>query len=309
MAKAKKSKLPIIILLTLLIVGLGLYGYSVVPKSTPIAINQISNSTGDVSLSLSPSTISGTLNTESSLTLSATTGSVKLMVLTIELSYDPAKISTPTVVQGSFLGNTLASPKVENGKITFTYAATPESGGSSGTGEVAIIKFKPTATGSSALTFTTGSIATAVKGTERIAGNSIKSAVDATITVSSAKTSDSSSATNPPTPTPTPSAAKNDVAAVMTTPIPTVKPTVKPKSLAVAPTTTQPTSDQSVTPVQNSNYSTSSDTMNTEEDLLVSEEDPIGTVTDTTTPKPPSFFKKLALGWGIIFQSILNLFR
>ncbi len=308
MAKAKQSKLPVIILLTLLIVGLGLYGYSLTPKSAPIAINQISNSTGEVSLALSPSSVTGSLNAESTLTLSATTDSVKLMVLTVELSYDPSKISTPTITQGSFLGNTLASPKVENGKITFTYAATPESGGSTGTGEVAIIKFKPTANGSSALTFKEGTLATAVKGTERIPGNSIKSAVDAVVTVGSTKSSDATTPTPTPTPTPTQAPAKNDVAAITVTP----KPTTKPK--AVTPTqipVSQPKSSEQIVaePTNDDVAQTSDSFVEDEDEMVVNDDNPVGTVTDTTVPRPPGFFKKISLGWSIIFRSFLNLFQ
>ncbi len=200
MARKKPPYLPIILIITILIIGFGLFGFSVIPKSTPITINEIRNSTGEITLALTPATINTTLNADSSLSLTVNTNSVKLMVLAVELTYDPTVISTPTIIQGSFLGNILSSPKVENGKITFTYAATPDSGGATGTGEVAIIKFKPIATGVSTITFTPNSIATAVKDGERLPNNSLRSAQDATITVGDEPITTATNTTMPSTP-------------------------------------------------------------------------------------------------------------
>ncbi len=200
MARKKPLYLPTIIIIATLVVGFGLFGFSVIPKSTQITINEIINSTGAITLALTPATLNATLNADSTLSLTANTNSVKLMVLAVELTYDPTVIGTPTITQGSFLGNTLSSPKVESGKIAFTYAATPDSGGATGTGEIATIKFKPVATGVSAFTFTPNSIATAVKDGERILNNSLRSAQDATITVGDEPITTATNTTMPSTP-------------------------------------------------------------------------------------------------------------
>ena len=44
-------------------------------------------------------------------------------------------------------------------------------------------------------------------------------------------------------------------------------------------------------------------------DESMSDENPVGTVIDTTVPKPPGFFKNIAIGWSIIFRSFLKLFQ
>lgn len=45
------------------------------------------------------------------------------------------------------------------------------------------------------------------------------------------------------------------------------------------------------------------------DDESMSDENPVPTVIDTTVPKPPGFFKNIAIGWRIIFQSFLNVFN
>jgi hypothetical protein len=305
--KQKKSYIPTIIILTILVIGLGLYGFSTMPQFSPVGINQISNATGEVTLALSPANLTAVANTESILSLKASTGSVKLMVLAVEIAYDPAKVDTPTITQGAFLGNTLASPKVENGKITFTYAATPESGGAAGSGEVAVIKFKPKENGTSAFTITANSLATAAKDGERIAGNSLKSAVDAVVTVGSTQQSNNSNITSA-TPTPagntaTSAPAKNDIAVVSETPTP--KPTVRPK----APTpTTAPTTNYTNTQETTAQDMTDSDTTGSWDDEYTNPGETEAEFTDTTTPTSPNIFQKIGIGWSIIFQSILNIF-
>lgn len=308
--KQKKSYLGAIIILTILVIGLGLYGFSTMPQFSPVGINQISNSTGEVTLALSPANLTAAVNSESALSLKANTGNVKLMVLTVEITYDPAKVDTPTIAQGAFLGNTLASPKVENGKITFTYAATPESGGAAGSGEVAVIKFKPKANGTSAFTITANSLATAAKDGERIAGNSLKSAVDAVVTVGSSQESSTSnnSNTTAATPTPagnsaTPAPAKNDIAVVSDTPTP--KPTVRPK----APTpTTAPTTNYTNSQTTTAQDMTDSNTTDSWDDQYANTDELEAEFTDTTAPASPNIFQKIGIGWSIIFQSILNIF-
>jgi hypothetical protein len=299
---SSKYLLPIILVASLFALSLGLYAFNAFPTPMSIGINQITNATGEVSLTLSPANVSAAKDTESTITLTANTGSAKLVVLAIELTYDPAKVSTPTVTPGSFLGNTLMSPKVENGKITFTLAATPESGGASGNaGQIATIKLKPIAGGSSALSFTENTIATAIGSNgERIPNNSLKSATDAVITVGGGSSSNTgNNNVSNPTPTPTTAPPAQNNSPVVT---PTPKSTTKPKTTTapISPTTPSNETYQDPDNVEFSEFTE-------EESGYLDESEPVGTVTDTTVPKSPSLLKKAALGWGIIFKYLFAL--
>lgn len=300
--KKNPSYLPAIIILTILVVGVGLYGSSLIDSARPLTINQISNSTGEVTLALSPSTVSPKVGEEVELTLSAKTGSLKLMVLTGELTYDASKISTPTITQGNFLGNSLENAKVENGKITFTYAATPDSGGAFGSGAIATIKFKPTSAGSSSISFGAGSTATAVKDGERIPGNSLLSASDTVISAGETAQNNNqvvnnnqqvdTSALQPST---TPQAK-----APIKTSTPKPLPTIAPKTPSQATNTTP--QSQTATPQFDSQYTQVSDEQNDYVDIS-SEDDAIPQ--DLEMPKI-NIFQKIVMGWKIIFQSIFN---
>lgn len=280
-----KSTPLLIITIGVVIIALGLYGYTLLPQVKPVGINQVNNASGEVSLSLTPSSINSTIGNESTLTLAASAPSVKLVVLTVELSYDPAKIGMPMISVGDWLPNTLASPKIENGKITFTVAATPESGGVTGTGTVVTIKFKPTATGTTIFAFSANSSATAINASgERIPTNTLKTASDATVVIGSTT---QSTTTPSPSPSVTPAPTKNTISVISTTPKPTVKPKV--------------TATPSVTPT----VSPRNDSSDLSDETSIDQ--PNLDTTTSITPQPP-FFQRVFLGWKIIFQYILKLF-
>lgn len=278
----------LIFIIGIFAITVGLYGFNLLPTPSNIGINQVTiNTSGEVDLAFSPTTITSQIGTESTISLTANTGNVKLVVLTVEMTYDSSKISTPTIVQGDFLTNTLSSPKVENGKITFTFAASPDSGGLVGTGTIAKIKFKPIASGSSVISFSPSTSATALDlAGERIPQNTLRSATNISIIGTPAPTS---APTTTPTSAPTITPNSNSVLVVTNTP----RPTARPKAAAPV-TTTKPSATPSTT--------TSADDY-----LIPITEEPTETSADPTTIKPPSFWRKVMLGWKIIFQYVGSL--
>lgn len=292
-----KYLLPIVVVIGIIAVSLGLYGYGLLPRFARIGINQVSNASGETVLTFSPSSVSAKVGSESTLTLNANAGTLRLGVVRVELTYDQSKLGTPTVDLGTFLANPLSSPKIDNGKISFSVAAAPDSGGVTGSGVIATIKFKPTSTGSSNLIFTTRTAAYSLTADKvAIDADTLKSASDVTINVGSESNSNNTNnATPTPTPTPTP-ASQNTVSVITTTP----KPTVKPRLSTPTPTPLNPQLNQTSTSVQpptNYNPSDQSPDMGPDREQL-----------SNTTASSPSFFKKVMLGWGIILQYLLSLF-
>ena len=149
--------------------------------------------TGDTkTVVLSFSSILGpiTTYTPTTLALNIDAGGSKVTAATVELSYDVSKLQINSVTQGDFFANVLASPTITAGKIMFTYAVAPDSGGKLGTGTVATITFQAIAAGTTNIGFTANTLASAIGN----AGDVIKTKTDATI----------SSLLPSPTPTNTP---------------------------------------------------------------------------------------------------------
>ena len=130
------------------------------PRPVPVGINLVGSDTGTVTLALTPSSISLTPNIEATLTLSINAGTSHATAAQIELTYDAAKIGTPTITQGDFFTSSISSTTVENGKINFTYVAPTDSGGITGSGTLATIKIKPPIVGTSSLPFTENTLVT-----------------------------------------------------------------------------------------------------------------------------------------------------
>jgi hypothetical protein len=244
--KSKKSKLnkSILTIGLFFLVALSYFILIRLPKrtTTPIGINEVAISSATTKLSL-PATLQTTKNTDSSLDLTIDTGNAKVAAVQVELSYDPAQLSTPTLVQGDFLTDKLGTPKVEGGKIFFVYAAPISSGGKSGSGKLATLKFKPLA-GDTQIKFTSNTMVAAVGSNT----NALLSATGTTIQTSSGNTS------------PVAPPVLSDIILVPT-PIPTTQPkTQKPVASAKTnqsqvnkPATTSP----SFRPEQDFDYSTS----------------------------------------------------
>lgn len=295
MAKKKRplhpiNYLPIILaIFAISTITLGLLGYKLLPKKLALPrINEITNPTGETTLSFTPNPVNATIGKETTLTLTANAGNSKLTIVTIELTYDPAKITNLIVTLGDFLTNEMSPVKIENGKITFIVAAPPSSGGVTGSGVIATLKFKPTAVGSSTLSFTnkTLSASLALDGSY-IDGNTLRSARDVVITAVDVVTP-SQSPISTPTSTPIP----NPILIVTTTP----KPTITPKPRTTNSHTPAPTIE-----AVNNLTSTSN--------LLPITEEPKNSSTDQLlTPNEPNFWQKVILGWKIIIQYLFSLF-
>lgn len=231
-SKIKKSNSPYLkILLAILIIGaISYYTISRQPKLTPqpIGINEIAPSAATVTLSL-PVSIKGTAGVESSTDIMIDAGSSTIAAAQVELTYDQSKLATPTLVQGDFLTDKLGNPKIDGGKISFIYTAPLGSGGKSGSGKLATLKFKPIS-GDSQIKFTSNTVIAAIG----LDTNALSSATGTTI-----QTTSSASPVAPPVladivPIPT-------LAPSTTTPnnIPTK--TTTPKPPVNTPSNTQPT--------------------------------------------------------------------
>lgn len=211
MRKSKKSTKPAnrthvlrpfaLLFVLIVILGLGYYGFRLLFYPQSIDINQVTGGTGTVTLALTPATSTLAANTTTDLTLTINAGNKHVSGAQVEITFDPAKCVTPTVTQGSFLtGSPLVPATVANGKIKFTFAAPPASGGVTGSGTLATITTGPKS-GSCTLSFTSNTLVTT---TENLTGNSLASASDARLSVPGAP-SPSSTPTPSLTPTPIPS--------------------------------------------------------------------------------------------------------
>lgn len=196
-----QKKHPLIgVLTTLSVIILGVIIWYTIPKQSNLSINQIIEETGKVELRLDPDTRTISPNTELSLNLQASTEASKIIGNQIEITYSPG-CGTPTVVQGSHFTNTLASPKIENGKINFTYVAPPESGGITGHAiSIATIKIKPNSVGICDLNFTENNLVTIADSTR----NEVRSLTNSRITIAVANPSDSASSIPSAIPSTTP---------------------------------------------------------------------------------------------------------
>ncbi|MFH2085300.1 MAG: cohesin domain-containing protein [bacterium] len=166
-----------LIVLGVIILGTILW-YSL-PHPTPIGINVVGSADGTATLTLTPAEITSTPNTESTLTLLLDGGESHVTGAQIEINYNTSQVDTPQVTLGSFLSVILSEVKIENGKITFTLAAPPTSGGITGSGLLATIKIKPLIPGTSSLDFTANTVVTATE----FATNTLQSAASATLVV------------------------------------------------------------------------------------------------------------------------------
>lgn len=172
------------------IITLGVAAWYSIPRIHPLSINQIINNSGLVELRLDPDARTITPGTEQVINLQASTEASKLTGVQIELTYDSV-CGTPTVSQGSFFPNVIVAPKVENGKINFTFGAPLDSGGVTGFAlNFASITIKPTTIGDCHLTFTDNNLVTIIGSEE----NAVHTLTSSTITVAAAQASAAASA-------------------------------------------------------------------------------------------------------------------
>lgn len=162
----------LVILLTLFgIIGLNSYQSSV---ETPIVAETVSGGTIDLSLFASRAYLLPQQETNLTLRISSTS---RVTGVTVELDYNPATVQVISVTQGDFLSNVLSSPKIQNGKVSFTYAAPPDSGGVESSGTLATIKIKPFVYGDFTLEFSPNTVAYGIDpaSSQAIPGNTLRS--------------------------------------------------------------------------------------------------------------------------------------
>jgi hypothetical protein len=194
----KKSKrfnfaTPLIILG---LITLGVMAWYSKPSPTPLQINVVGESDGNIELSLTPATKTVTPNTKVDLTLTANvTGTAKLDGIDAELTYSGV-CGTPVVTQGTFLANSLSAAKVESGSIKFSYSKPTNVAEIIGSGPVATISLTPTLVGECTFAFTENTLVASI---DKVT-NDLKSATGSTITIAAAEASATASASPSTTP-------------------------------------------------------------------------------------------------------------
>lgn len=143
------------------------FAISRLPKATPIDINEVTSIPATVTLSL-PSTVASAPGSESSVDITINTGGAKVTAVQVELTYDPAGISSPTIVQGDFLTDKLGTPKAKDGVISFVYTVPVQSqDGKSGEGKLATLRFKAK-NANSQISFTSKTMVAAIGGNSNV---------------------------------------------------------------------------------------------------------------------------------------------
>jgi len=195
----------------------------VIPISITAVLNQVRirsnasiNPSGTVTFTIPTPPAPLTINTSYPLPVTIDTGSSKVTGASVELLYDPAKIQINSVTQGDFLTNVLANPKIENGKITFTFAAPPESGGKQDSGTLATIELKPLVIGKAHIFFSNNSLAAAIG----FSDNVLKTAEPVALTIIS------------PSPSPSPNPSPSPSPSLSPSPSPSLSPSPSPSPLA-----------------------------------------------------------------------------
>ena len=135
------------------------FGYSSYQPAVIPRIAEVSHSTGTVNLALSPATINIDPNTSQDIIVTINSDNNHTTAVAVELEYDPTTLTVNSITQGDFLSNSLSSAKIEGGKVKFTYAAPPDSGGTEGSGTLATISVTSKEV-DSILSFNTQTIAT-----------------------------------------------------------------------------------------------------------------------------------------------------
>lgn len=262
-SRRKSSQSLPILAAVLVVVSLVVFAFRSYRSSrlpAPVSINQVGVADGRVILSLVPATVNLAPDTETTLTLRIDAGPDRVGGASIELTYNQAKLGTPVLTQGDFLTDKFGTPQVGNGKISFTFLAPPPldrgDAGVSGTGTLATIKIQPPISGTSTISFTSNSeIALIDDATNTtIQTNMLKSASDATITVSGASAAPSEEASAQPSASPSqaassqPSASPSQAASANPSHSPSASP-----SQAASANPSQPASSQpSASPSDNS---------------------------------------------------------
>jgi hypothetical protein len=214
MKKQKKAKQALyvkpLLILSAIIFGTALWYAR--PRPVPVGINLIGSASGTVNLSFTPNPLITTVGSSNSLLLNINAGTSHVSIVQIEMTYDQSKLGTPTVVLSQFLPNIIVPLQVGSGKISFTVAAPPSSGGVTGGGTLATLTFNPVQVGDTSLSFTDKTEAWVVESTT----NALKAANSGAVNViapparptpsTSANPTVTASPSLSPSPSPSPSA-------------------------------------------------------------------------------------------------------
>ena len=167
------------------------FGYSSYQPAVIPRIAEVSHSTGTVNLALSPATINIDPNTSQDIIVTINSDNNHTTAVAVELEYDPTTLTVNSITQGDFLSNSLSSAKIEGGKVKFTYAAPPDSGGTEGSGTLATISVTSKEV-DSILSFNTQTIATTKESItydadgKPISTNALHTALDSKIVINPA---------------------------------------------------------------------------------------------------------------------------
>lgn len=171
--------LPIIAILAVFLVGTIVWRSNPSLKQTSVPVNQAENiSTKTVDLLLSPAMITATIGAEQSIDLKISPNGAKVTAVEIVLTYDPKIIDTPSIAKGNYFSNVLSTPKVGNGKISFTYAVAPDGEGKTESGTLATIKFRPIAKGVTSMDFMSETAAVAEGTTDSVIKSTTQSQIN-----------------------------------------------------------------------------------------------------------------------------------
>ncbi len=208
----------------------------------PVAINEVNHSTGQVTLALSPVSLTTTPGQEQVISLIINTNGAKVTAIKGELAYDTGHLTTPILTQGSFLTEKLKDSSVGSGKISFVYAAPPDSGGKTGTGTLATIKIKPTVSGDTRLVVTSGTEVAALGYTTKV----LKSATDSLIQVTAVAASSSPLASA--SPTASPHASSSPAASHLASPVSSASPAASSRASASPSASASPAASPAAIP-------------------------------------------------------------
>lgn len=240
-------------LLAILIATGAVTYHSLRRELTPVAINEVSNGQGQVTLALSPVSLTTTVSQEQVISLMINTNGAKVTAIKGELTYDTGHLTTPILTQGSFLTEKLKDSSVGSGKISFVYAAPPDSGGKTGTGTLATIKIKPTVSGDTRLVVTSGTEVAALGYTTNV----LKSATDSLIQVTAVAASSSPLASPKPSgvgglasasPTASPHASSSPAASHLASPVSSASPAASSRASASPSASASPAASPAASP-------------------------------------------------------------
>lgn len=133
---------PRLIILAVVLFSLLLGTYSLFrsPRpGSPLPMVEDNTPASVVDLTFTPPVLTVPPNSEQSLTLLIDGGVNHVSGVQVELEYDPAALQVTYVTQGDFLVDSLVAPKIQNGLVSFTFVAPPDSGGITGSGTLATL--------------------------------------------------------------------------------------------------------------------------------------------------------------------------